>query len=174
MDDRAQWLEERRKGIGGSDVAAIMGISPWKTAFQVYQEKRKEVNDWEGNEATDWGTRLEPAIRQWYSDQTGRPVRLPDKIMYSSEYPFMLATLDGFTDDRRVIQIKTSRYSKGWGEPGTNQIPHDDMVQVQPEMVVTGFEDADVTVSDFSSSSASSPIFETSFSLNIIIPPFFC
>lgn len=145
--DRALWLEERRKGIGASDTASIMGLSPWKTAFQIYQEKRKEVKDWEGSTQTDWGTRLEPAIRQWYSDQTGRPVRLPDKIMYSSEYPFMLATLDGFTDDRRVIQIKTSRYSKGWGEPGTNQIPDYYMVQVQHEMVVTGFEVADVPVS---------------------------
>ena len=38
--DHALWLEERRKGIGGSDVAAIMGLSPWKTAYQVYQDKR--------------------------------------------------------------------------------------------------------------------------------------
>ncbi len=40
-----QYLEERRKGIGGSDIAAILGLSPWKTAYQVYQEKRKEVDD---------------------------------------------------------------------------------------------------------------------------------
>ena len=46
-----QYLEERRKGIGGSDIAAVLGLSPWKTAYQVYQEKRKEVDDWKGNEA---------------------------------------------------------------------------------------------------------------------------
>jgi len=142
-----QWLEERRKGIGGSDIAAIMGLSPWKTAYQVYQEKRKEVEDWHGNELTDWGKRMEPAIRQWYSDTTGRSVRLPDKIMYHSKYPFMLASLDGFTDDKRIVEIKTARSGKQWGEPGTNEIPDYYALQVQHYMIVTGFEVADIPVS---------------------------
>jgi putative phage-type endonuclease len=142
-----QWLEERRKGIGGSDIAAILGMNPWKTAFQVYQEKRKEVESWEGNKATDWGKRMEPAIRQWYSDQTGRDVMLPDKILYHSKYPFMLASLDGFTVDRRVVEIKTARSSKGWGEPGTNEIPDYYALQCQHYMIVTGFEVTDVPVS---------------------------
>jgi putative phage-type endonuclease len=145
--EHAQWLEERRKGIGGSDIAAIMGLSPFKTAYQVYREKRKEVEDWQGNEATDWGKRMEPAIRQWYSDTTGRSVRLPDKIMYHEKYPFMLASLDGFTDDRRIVEIKTARSGKNWGEPLTNQIPDYYAVQCHHYMIVTGFEVVDVPVS---------------------------
>lgn len=145
--ENAQWLEERRKGIGGSDVAAIMGMSPWKTPYQVYQEKRREVQDWSGNEATDWGKRMEPAIRQWYSDTTGRAVRLPEGILVHNKYPFMLATLDGFTDDRRVVEIKTARSPKGWGDPGTNEIPDYYLLQVQHYLVVTGFEVCDVPVS---------------------------
>lgn len=147
MNEGPQWLEERRKGIGGSDVAAILGLSPWKTPYQVYREKRKEVEDWQGNEATDWGKRMEPAIRQWYSDTTGRCVRLPDKILFNSQYPFMLASLDGFTDDPRGVEIKTARSGKGWGEPGTNEIPDYYFLQVQHYMVVTGFEVFDVPVS---------------------------
>lgn len=145
--EKALWLEERRKGIGGSDVAAIMGLSPWKTAYQVYQEKRKEVEDWGGNSLTDWGKRMEPAIRQWYSDQTGRDVRLPDKIMYHPQHPFMLASLDGFTDDGRVVEIKTARSGKDWGEPETNQIPDYYAVQVHHYMTITGFQVADIPVS---------------------------
>ena len=145
--EKALWLEERRKGIGGSDVAAIMGLSPWKTAYQVYQEKRKEVEDWSGNDLTDWGKRMEPAIRQWYSDKTGRDVRLPDKIMYHPQHPFMLASLDGFTDDGRVVEIKTARNGKEWGEPGTNQIPDYYAVQVHHYMTITGFQVADIPVS---------------------------
>lgn len=147
MIEGPQWLEERRKGVGGSDIAAIMGLSPWKTAFQVYQEKRKEVADWQGNETTDWGKRMEPAIRQWYSDQTGRAVRLPEKIITHGKYPFMLASLDGFTDDPRGVEIKTARSMKGWGEPGTNEIPDYYMLQVQHYMVVTAFPIFDVPVS---------------------------
>lgn len=145
--NNAEWLEERRKGIGGSDIAAIMGLSPWRSAYQVYLEKRKEVDDWAGNEASDWGKRMEPALRQWYSDTTGRAVRLPEKIMYHSKYPFMLASLDGFTDDRRIVEIKTARNGKGWGEPGTNEIPDYYALQAHHYMAVTGFEVADVPVS---------------------------
>lgn len=143
----AEYLEERRKGIGGSDIGAIMGLSPWKTAFRVYQEKRKEVEDWKGNELTDWGLRLEPAIRQWYSDFTGRPVRVPEKILVSEKYPFLFASLDGFTDDRRIVEIKTARSGKGWGEPGTDEVPDYYALQVQHYMIVTGFEVADIPVS---------------------------
>ena len=142
-----QYLEERRKGIGGSDIAAILGLSPWKTAYQVYQEKRKEVDDWKGNEATDWGKRLEPVLRQWYSDTTGRVVRMPEKIICHGKYPYMLASLDGFTDDRRIVEIKTARHGKGWGQPGTNEIPDYYALQCQHYMVVTGFEVTDVPVS---------------------------
>ena len=145
--DRPQWLEERRKGIGGSDIAAILGLNPWKTPYRVYQEKRKEVEDWQGNEATEWGKRIEPAIRQWYSDTTGRAVRIPDKILCHSKYPFMLASLDGYTDDGRVVEIKTARSTKGWGEPGTNEIPDYYALQVQHYMLITGFEVCDVPVS---------------------------
>ena len=145
--EHSAWLEERRKGIGGSDVAAILGLSPWKTPYRVYQEKRKEVDDWQGNESTDWGKRMEPAIRQWYSDQTGRSVRLPDKIMYNEKYPFMLASLDGFTDDRRIVEIKTARSGKAWGEPGTNEIPDYYAVQCHHYMIVTGYEVTDLPVS---------------------------
>lgn len=145
--DKALWLEERRKGIGGSDIAAIMGLSPFKTAYQVYREKRKEVEDWGGNEATDWGSRLEPAIRQWYSDTTGRSVKVPDKILVHPEYSFMLASLDGFTDDGRVVEIKTARSGKNWGDPETNQIPDYYAIQVHHYMTITGFQVADVPVS---------------------------
>lgn len=147
--DHAQWLEERRKGIGGSDVAAILGISPWKTAFAVYQEKRKEVEDWQGNTQTDWGKRMEPTIRQWYSDTTGRPVRVPENnnIIVSKEFPFMFASLDGFTDDGRIVEIKTARHGKAWGEPGTDEIPDYYAVQCHHYMTVTGYEVTDVPVS---------------------------
>lgn len=145
--EKALWLEERRRGVGGSDIAAIMGLSPFKTAYQVYREKRKEVEDWSGNELTDWGKRMEPAIRQWYSDTTGRDVRLPDKIMYHPQHPFMLASLDGFTDDGRIVEIKTARSGKNWGDPETNQIPDYYAIQVHHYMTITGFQVADVPVS---------------------------
>ena len=133
--------------IGGSDIAAIMGLSPWRTPYQVYQEKRGEAEGFTGNEATDWGIRLEPTIRQWYSDVTGRPVFRPEGILRHKQYDYMLANLDGYTEDRRVVEIKTARYGKGWGEPGTDAIPDYYALQVHHYMTITGYEVADVAVS---------------------------
>jgi putative phage-type endonuclease len=143
----ANYLEERRKGIGGSDVAAILGLSPWKTPYQVYAEKRGEAAKVKGTSQMDWGTRMEPVLRQWYSDTTGRAVRVPDGIITSKQYPFMLASLDGFTDDRRIVEIKTARRGSDWGEPGTNDIPDYYAVQCHHYMIVTGYEVTDVPVS---------------------------
>lgn len=62
---RAEWLSARRKGIGASEIAAIMGILPpsWgKTPLQIYLEKIGEAEPFEGNERTRWGQILEPVI----------------------------------------------------------------------------------------------------------------
>lgn len=63
------------------------------------------------------------------------------------QHPFMLASLDGFTDDGRVVEIKTARSGKDWGEPETNQIPDYYAVQVHHYMIVTGFQVTDIPVS---------------------------
>lgn len=146
-EQKLQYLEERRKGIGGSDIGPILGLSPWKSAYQVYQEKRGEVPHWEGNDTTDWGLRMEPTLRQFYSDKTGRAVRVPDKILVHPDHPFMLASLDGLTDCCRVVELKTARFGKGWGEPGTSEIPDYYSTQTQWYLAVTGFPVADVVVS---------------------------
>lgn len=142
----AEQLRERRKGIGGSDCAAVMGLSRWRTPLDCYLDKRGESEPIEESEAMFWGTTLEPVIRQRYSDVTGLEVLMPSGIIYHKDYPFMLATLDGFTPCRRIVEIKTARYSSEWGEPGSDEIPIEYMAQVQHYMAVTGFEVADVAV----------------------------
>ena len=60
MRTREQFLRERRSGIGGSDVAAILGLSRWKTAYQVWQEKTGRAAIDEGdNERLHFGNVLE-------------------------------------------------------------------------------------------------------------------
>lgn len=144
--ERSAWLEERRRGIGGSDVAAILGMSKWKSPLQVYLDKIGEAEETPDNESMLWGRVLEPVIRQQYADRTGRPVRVPEKMIYHRKHEFMLANLDGFTDDGRVVEIKTARFGDEWGDPGTDQVPVPYLLQVQHYMAVTGFEVADVAV----------------------------
>jgi putative phage-type endonuclease len=143
----SDWYKARQRGIGGSDIAAIMGLSRYKTPLQVYQEKRGEVGSIPDNWRMLVGRTLEPAIRQFYADATGHTVRVPESIITCEKYPFMLANLDGYTDEPRVVEIKTAWSGREWGEPGSAEIPQEYLCQVQHYMIVTGYEVADVVAS---------------------------
>jgi putative phage-type endonuclease len=146
MNVRDEWLRERQTGIGGSDVAAILGLSKYKTPYTVYQEKRGELGPQPDNEAMRWGRYLEPAVRQAYADETGRQVLLPEKMIRHPRHGFMVANLDGYTEDRRIFEAKTARSADGWGMAGSDEIPQPYLLQVQHYLEVTGFEVADVAV----------------------------
>lgn len=150
MSDRDAWIQARRTGVGGSDVAAILGLSKWKTPLQVYLDKRGEGVEQQDNDAMLWGRYLEPVVRQAYADQTGNEVRVLDEMVRHQVHDFMIANLDGFVlqedGPRRVFEAKTARTGEGWGEPGSDQIPQPYLLQVQHYMEVTGFCVADVAV----------------------------
>lgn len=150
MNMPQDWLKARTTGVGGSDVAAILGLSKWKTALQVYQEKRGEIEPQADNDAMRWGRYLEPVVRQAYADETGNEVRVLDQLVRQPIYEHMIANLDGFVVPKagpsRVFEAKTARTSDGWGEAGSDEIPQPYLLQVQHYMEVTGFEVADVAV----------------------------
>lgn len=145
-DTRQEWLQKRRAGIGGSDAAAVLGLSKWRTPLEVYYDKRGEGTDQEDNEAMLWGRALEPVVRQQYAERTGRVVRVPEGIIQHPQYAFMLANLDGVTDDGRLVEIKTARSPIGFGEPGTDEVPQAYLIQVQHYLTVTALPVADLAV----------------------------
>ena len=72
----AEWLEVRRSGIGGSDAAASIGLSPWKSRYGLYQEKISTSPPPRiSNEAMTLGRLLEPLIREEFSKRSGMAVR---------------------------------------------------------------------------------------------------
>ena len=136
----------RINGIGGSEAAAVLGLSKWKTPYQVWLDKTGQSGEREASGPMEWGLLLEPVIRQKYSNVTGRTVRLPGHLQ-SERYPFMLCTLDGITDDGpRGVEIKTARSSADWGEEGTDEIPQAYVIQTQHNMEVADLEVCDVPV----------------------------
>lgn len=144
-EQRQAWLAERRTGIGGSDAAAAVGLSKWKSPLELYLDKRGELET-EENEPMRWGNLLEPVVRQEYANRTGRTVVVPPGIIRHPTVQFALMTPDGIVDESRVLQVKTARTSDGWGEPGTGEIPQEYLLQVNHEMFVTGLPVADVAV----------------------------
>lgn len=141
------WHAIRQQGIGGSDVAALLGISPYKSAYQLYLEKRGEYDPLTETETRQmyWGRRHESLILEEYAIETQREVIVPGGVFRHVDMPFMLASLDGVAEGR-VVEGKASRIQKGWGEPGTADIPWHYILQCQHYLTVTGFQEADVAV----------------------------
>ena len=139
-----EWHEIRRQGIGGSDAAAVLGMSKYTTPYEVWLSKRGELNDMPSPELQKIfrrGHLLEPAILQYHADETGMTTNQIQGIVVSDKYPFMRATLDGLSVDGKIsINAKTSRIYDEWGEPETDQIPQEYLINSQHEMIVAGTE----------------------------------
>ncbi len=142
QDARAAWLEERKKGIGGSDAPAVCNVDPWRDALAIWSQKvgLVEAEDLSGNEAVEAGLALETTIGTWYGQKFGRKVTLakPYTIRRHPVHTFMCATLDA-TEDRDgelvVVQIKNTSYpAEAWEE----QLPMHYEIQLQHEMIVAG------------------------------------
>lgn len=138
-DDREAWLAKRRTGIGGSDVAAILGLSRWKTPLDVYLDKRGELPPQPDSEPMLWGRLLEPLILDEFQRRHGVTVERGMAVIRDGERPWMLASLDGFVPHLgAVVEAKTARVADGWGEPGTDEIPAYYQTQVAHYLAVTG------------------------------------
>src|SRR5262245_53083474 len=142
-----QQLAERQQGLGGSDAAPALGLSPYKSALELFMEKREPRTASSATLAAfRWGTLLEPVIRQEYAEMTGRKVMVPTGILRHASHHWMTAHLDGVTDDARVFEAKTARSADGWGKSGSDEVPHHYLIQVQHYLAITGFAVADVAV----------------------------
>ena len=140
----SQWLADRGGGIGASEAAAVLGVSPWKTPYALWAEKAGliEPDNISENEWIKWGHRLEGVIAEAYAEESGRSVaRWPQfTVQRHPEHEWMFCTPDAFqVDDSRgqgVCQIKTAGtfLASEWEE----EPPVQYQVQVQHELAVTG------------------------------------
>ena len=78
---REEWLEWRRRGIGGSDAAAVAGLNRWRSPMQVWLEKTGQIEGSGDNEAMYWGRILEDIIADEFSRRTGKRVRRRNAIL---------------------------------------------------------------------------------------------
>ena len=152
---RADWLNLRRGGIGGSDAGAIMGLNKYATPLSVYLAKKGAAED-SGNSATEWGNILEEPVRQKTREELGGRIETVEGMFTSTAHPFMNANLDGliYFDKETQIgggvarglcghEIKTSRTGDGFTDV---EIPDSYYAQVQHYMAVTGIKTFILTV----------------------------
>jgi putative phage-type endonuclease len=139
-----QAYREKQVGIGGSDVATILGLNPFKSRFVLWLEKTKQkAPDIVDNDAVTWGNILEPVVRDHFKKETGFKVFQNNFVLQHDKFDWMLANIDGevidpFFDGRGILEIKTTneRNKKAW----ENGCPVYYQCQVFHYLAVTGYE----------------------------------
>ena len=147
--DREEWLRGRKKYIGGSDIAAILGLSNYRSALDVFLDKTSEDVSDEGSRFTHWGTLLEDVIANEYSRVKGLEVEIEDSPIEHPKYPFLAANIDRWVDNKNyVLECKTAGAykAKEWGEEGTDQIPEAYLCQVAWYRAITNVNVIDIAV----------------------------
>ncbi|AJW45541.1 endonuclease [Ralstonia mannitolilytica] len=150
---RSDWLQVRKQGIGGSDAAAAVGLSPYKSQLELWLEKTGRDTNLPKLDPTDttepvyWGTLLEPIVAAAYTQQTGNRVRKINAVLQHPTVPFMLANIDRDvvgSPDVQILECKTAGINgaKLWRDG----VPEYVQLQVQHQLAVTGKRAGDVAV----------------------------
>jgi putative phage-type endonuclease len=144
---KEEWLAARRKGIGGSDAGAILGLNKWSSPLDVYLDKIGQAQPIADNDAMYWGRHLEDIVATEYTKRTGNRTRRRNEILAHSDHDFILANLDrDLIGKPGILECKTAFRPDGWGADGTDEVPESYLAQVMHYMAVTKSEYADVAV----------------------------
>jgi putative phage-type endonuclease len=151
---RAEWLDDRRAAITGTDAGKILGVAPpsYGGPMSVYLEKVGELPEAPATPWRDSGVRLERPILEWYADQRGVPLifHAPYTLVRAKDNPLLGVTLDALRTDQATpapVDAKNIRVKEEpWGEPDTDQMPTYYAAQLVMQMRVTGADFADLAV----------------------------
>jgi len=132
------WRDLRKKGIGASEAAAVLGLCPYNTPMTVFMDKTGRAQAFEGNFATEKGQELEQKARSLFellNMETFAP-----KLGVHPKYDFLRASFDGVSDDgKSILEIKCpSLETLSLAKEG--KLPDHYMIQVQQQLLVSGAE----------------------------------
>mgnify|MGYP001276816094 CR=1 FL=1 len=147
LSSRQEWLNARKKGIGGSDAPVVLGLSKYKTPFELWLEKTDQTFvDESQSEAAYFGSLLEDLVAKEFEKRTGKKVRRNNFILQHPKYDFIIANIDRkVVGENALLECKTASayYAKEWEN---DEVPAPYLVQVQHYMGVTGYEKAYIAV----------------------------
>ena len=149
MENKQEWLRERKKYLGGSDLGAICGLSTYRTALDVYLDKTSDDIREETNAAMRWGNLLEDVVAKEYAEVTGQTIEIEPNTIYHPSMKFLAANIDRWVGDKEyVLECKTAGFNKGkeWGDLGTDQIPESYLVQVAFYAAICDVPKVDIAV----------------------------
>lgn len=164
MNAREEWLQTRRAGLGGSDIGAILGLSPYRTPVDVWAEKTGRAPGQDETLQMRFGTYAEEFVAREYSAKTGRAVQRFTTMLHHAAAPVLgnvdrLVIPDGAKIASHKSEIRTDRglecktasafasfNADDWGDEGTDQIPPSYLVQCATYMALTGCSFWDLAV----------------------------
>ncbi|VTU31209.1 putative phage-type endonuclease [Variovorax sp. SRS16] len=150
---RDQWLAVRKGGIGSSDAAAAVGLSPYKAPLELWMEKTgrdaalPKADPGDETSPMYWGNLLEPIVAAHYTKRTGHKVRRVNAVLQHPQEPWMLANVDREVigaPDVQILECKTAGMNGArlWKDG----VPEYVQLQVLHQLCVTGKQAADVAV----------------------------
>ena len=134
---KIEWLKHRQAGIGGSDASCIAGLNPWKSAIQLYMDKKEENPQEQKSLRMELGNRLEGLVAELFTEATGLKVRNVNGILKNYKYPFAIANIDrAIVGEKAFLECKTTNsYAlKEWEEG----VPAHYEIQCLHYMAITG------------------------------------
>lgn len=136
-----EWHELRRNSIGASDAAAILGVSPWKSRYELWNEKVGNSAQEEPSYAMRRGAAMEPQALEEY--QKHCEAQFFPEVVFHEKYPFIMASLDGMSlDGTQAVEIKCpGKETHALALQG--KVPDHYYAQLQHQMMVTGLQDID-------------------------------
>ena len=149
LNSREEWLEKRKSYIGGSDAGAVVGMNPYKSNVELWEEKtgRKVPEDISNKDFVKYGTEAEKFLRELFKmDFPEYEVGYKENNMFlNSKYPFAHASLDGWLKDKDgrmgVLEIKTTNIMQSaQKEKWKDRVPDSYFCQLLHCMAVTGFD----------------------------------
>lgn len=148
MIARADFLKRRKTGIGGSDVAAVLGLSKWKTPYQLWLDKTSDNVVEEESEILHFGQVLEQVVADEYARRNHVKVQRRNRSYRHPEHPELIGNIDRYIVGGGILECKTADKFTAhlWGENNSDEIPDYYLVQVQHYMHVTGYHEAALAV----------------------------
>jgi putative phage-type endonuclease len=129
VHESPEWYAARRSGLGGSEIAAVLGLSPWTSKFALWHRKAGNVGEERDNAGMSWGRRLETVIAEkWAEDHPDWSMRRTG-TWRSKARPWQIANPDRLVNSAAgpagILEVKTAHGMDGWewGESGSDDIP---------------------------------------------------
>lgn len=136
---RAAFLEYRKSHIGSSDIAAIAGLDPWKSAIDVWAEKTGRIPPKEDTDTLWFGRQMETVVGELFTRRTGLQIERPCEVWQSNLYPWASMSPDFIVNSEAPLETKAPRIyqKKQWGE---DQAPDSAHCQLQWQLGLSGYK----------------------------------